>query len=110
MKDGKPEVAAAVLNHDKFLRIGKLTKFGYTLEHKEPLIRLSDHEAVVAELEEDRRRLEFLIAKEAQVGWNREGEYCGVYASDGEDGYECLSGFGSFHESARAAIDAAMKK
>lgn len=65
-------------------------------------------QARIAEQEADQRRLEFMIAKEAHIGWNREGEYCGVFISDGEDGHECLSGWGSFHEDPRSAIDAAL--
>jgi len=58
----------------------------------------------------DTQRLQFLIDKGAHVGWNREGDYCGVWV-DGEEGEtECLSGWGAFHEDPRAAIDAAMNK
>lgn len=56
-------------------------------------------------MSEDTARLDWMSTNEAHIGWNREGEVCRVWAvQDEEKGAEPLTGW---HNSARAAIDAA---
>lgn len=57
----------------------------------------------------DTERLDFLIKYEAHVGWCRDGEYCDVYQSDLEDGYNCMNTPRQFFTDPRSAIDEAMK-
>lgn len=57
----------------------------------------------------DSKRLDFMISKEAYIGWSRDGEKCALYSNDAdeENTLQRLNGYTCFNDP-REAIDSAM--
>lgn len=58
----------------------------------------------------DEYRLGYLMESGNYVGWDREGESCRVFSCEDEDGSTPVCGWEAWFNSAKDAIDAAMKK
>lgn len=59
-------------------------------------------------MREDAARLEWMASREAWIAWSRDGELCRVFHRDEDGDAVPIMGWNSpWHESARAAIDAA---
>ena len=76
---------------------------------------MSDLEGAAMKLEPrkptDTDRLDFLVSREARIGWDREGEKCRLFRYDSSAcNYVPICGWRKWFKSGRAAIDAALKK
>lgn len=58
----------------------------------------------------DEYRLGYLMESETYIAWNREGEACTVFEYTRESIWEPVCGWGTWFNSGKDAIDAAMKK
>lgn len=57
----------------------------------------------------DTERLDYMIQREAYVGWTKDGERCRVFKREEEDGAVPVCGWPNFFDDGRQAIDAAMR-